>query len=265
MAWFHCQFCDLLRELSDEHVGKPAKCPKCGKRGKVDAGHTPELPTIGKLVNDDGHEQTADSSSVSGDMNTFWNTMVAPAGVSHAQSANNAAIAEVEDIDDWQTDRPSSSPPPRPTRSDAANETAATNRESLLERARNWAGQGTSGRVFETYHAVRYLRWSWMIGRVLLAVVWGAGTVGIALNGLETAWHHAVHVSAKNGALFPIAFGFDLVLLILVAGLFTLVAILLLWWFRVVIETIAVFFDMAHDLRRLADTMPRVERTPDNC
>lgn len=35
MAEFNCPKCDHVQTVSDSHVGKRTKCPKCGEQGKI--------------------------------------------------------------------------------------------------------------------------------------------------------------------------------------------------------------------------------------
>ncbi len=264
MAWFHCQFCDLLRELSDEHVGKPAKCPKCKKRGTVVGTHERDLPTIGRLVDDNGEPEPLKPTE-DGAIGSFLSGF---ADLQNATSATGVVTeAEDGDIDDWQNDSPASSaiPPPRSQQKQGTATLSPNKLQSLYERAANWSSKDNPGRVFESYVTVGYLRWAWKLAIVVIGIVWLVGSLAIIFTFLSGTGLSENQLARLSGVqivfTWALSAGFKLVGLVIVLVLFTLISLLELFLARMSLETIAVFFDIAHDIRRLADTNAISETT----
>lgn len=257
MAWFHCQFCDLLRELSDEHIGKPAKCPKCKKRGTVVGTRDADLPTIGRVV-DDGDESQPSQPIEGGLIGSFLDGFTEPR---NPTSETGVVTFTAEgDIDDWQNDSPASSaiPPPRSQQKRGTAALSPSKLQSLYERAANWSSKDNPGRVFESYVTVGYLRWAWKLAIVVIGIVWLVGSLAIIftfLSGTGLSEEQTARLSLVQYLFaWALSAGFKLVGLVIVLVLFTLISLLELFLARMSLETVAVFFDIAHDIRRLADT-----------
>lgn len=259
MAWFHCQFCDLLRELSDEHIGKPAKCPNCKKRGTVVGARDGGLPTIGRGV-DDHEEPQSISPSDTASSGQFWNQFAEPNP--SPTVASSTANTEPDEIDDWQNDESASSPTSKtPTPPNTTNSTSLRNRfGNVFDRGLKWSPQNSGGRVFESYITVSYLRSLWKLAFTIVVAIWLIGSVGGIVGGI--GW---IFESTGEKETLGTYIGFAILKTILVVigfGLFTIVCLLELFVARMSLETIAVFFDIAHDIRRLADGYSTPEPTP---
>lgn len=269
MAWFHCQFCDLLRELSDKHIGKPAKCPKCKKRGTVVGARDTDLPTIGRVV-DGGDEPQPSQPIEDGSIGSYLSGFTE---LQNAPSATGVVTFTAEgDIDDWQNDSSASSaiPPPQSQYEQGTAAPSPSKLQRLYKRAANWSSKDNPGRVFESYVTVGYLRWAWKLAIVVIGIVWLVGSLAIIFtflsgSGLSTDESEGEQTARLSLVQYLFAWalsaGFKLVGLVIVLVLFTLISLLELFLARMSLETVAVFFDIAHDIRRLADTNANSEPT----
>lgn len=260
MAWFHCQFCDLLRELSDEHIGKPAKCPQCKKRGMVVGTRDGGLPTIGRGV-DDHEEPQSISPSDTASSGQFWNQFAEPNP--SPTVASSTANTEPDEIDDWQNDEPMPSPRPTATAPPKMSSSMPLPHRlgNFLRRGLKWTPGNSGGRVFENYITVSYLRSLWKLALITVGLIWLIGSVGGIVGGI--GW---IFESIGEKETLGTYIGFAILKTILVAigfGLFTIVCLLELFIVRMSLETVAVFFDIAHDIRRLADGSSSLEPTSD--
>ena len=259
MAWFHCQFCNCLRELSDEHIGKPAKCPQCKKRGTVVGTRDGELSTIGRDI--DGHDEPQSiAPSETASSGQFWNQFAEPNP--SPTVASSTANAEPDEIDDWQNDESASAAPSAPNDTDSM---PLRNRvQGFYQRAAEWSVKDSTGRVFETYITVRYLRWAWKVAIGVIGVSWLIGMWFFGVTGFEVIFKTTAEETAKQSVFAFFALGaFKIIVLAILLGLFTLICLLELFLVRMGLETVAVFFDIAHDIRRLADGRSSLEQTSD--
>lgn len=136
----------------------------------------------------------------------------------------------------WQNDKAGSS----------RQSTASTPLEGLYQRAAEGSVKDSTGRVFKSYVTVRYLRWVWNGSKFAIGISWLIGMFVIAFSSIELIADNAVKGCA---------------LLVIGVVLWSAFCLLQLLMARISLETVAVFFDIAHDIRRLADSNVKFERT----
>ena len=220
MAWFNCSPCDLHRSVPDANIGKSAKCPQCGQhrtiqQHKSNSGESPVEPTTFEFNSFEHDEPKAAASS---------GTRKAP-----------------RDADDWQGGPQANKKKP-----------TSTDLNSMFNRAREWAETTETGRVFESYQAVKYLRLSWRIGRILLTVFAAVGNAYFIVNLIRLV------TDIPEGVNDFLYLGVMLLMGILGLVVINLYFVCLYWSFRVGLETVAVLFDIAQDLSQVSRDIKRL-------
>lgn len=227
---FECPQCHKTFSTEPKQAGRSMKCPGCSRFVKVPAFAGDTLDTKDVLLKRDASANTT------------------PTNAKAVPSAKNAARGEPirePETESFETDFASAIE----SESDWALDLATLPKKKKpktaeRERVRTRSSERNTGRVFENYVTVTYLRVLWKIAIFVSVIAWLV-YVGGQVN------DSVVLSKQLNGELngepdFARAVG--------LAVAFTFIDVLSLLLVRISLETVAVFFDIAEDMRRLADS-----------
>ena len=228
---FECPQCHKTFSTEPKQAGRSMKCPGCSRFVKVPAFAGDTLDTKDVLLKRDASANTT------------------PTNAKAVPSAKNAARGEPirePETESFETDFASAIE----SESDWALDLATLPKKKKpktaeRERVRTRSSERNTGRVFENYVTVTYLRVLWKIAIFVSVIAWlvfvGGQVVVLSeqLNGeLNAELDLARAVGGALGAIVA----------------FTFIDVLCLLLVRISLETVAVFFDIAEDMRRLADS-----------